>query len=38
MILTGAVIVGILGIGTNYLLLLIEDLITPKGIKISRTQ
>ncbi len=38
MILTGAVIVGILGVATNYLLLLVEDLITPKGIKISRTQ
>lgn len=38
MILTGAVIVGILGIATNYLLLLVEDLITPKGIKISRSQ
>lgn len=38
MILTGAVIVGLLGIATNYLLLLVEDLITPKGIKITRTQ
>lgn len=38
MILTGAVIVGILGIATNYLLLLIEDLITPRGIKIQRAQ
>jgi len=38
MILTGAVIVGVLGVATNYLLLLVEDIITPKGIKISRTQ
>ncbi len=38
MILTGAVVVGILGIATNYLLLLVEDLITPKGIKITRAQ
>ncbi|HUX20989.1 MAG TPA: ABC transporter permease [Spirochaetia bacterium] len=38
MILTGAVIVGILGIATNYLLLFVEELITPRGIKTTRTQ
>jgi len=38
MIVTGAVSVGLLGIATNYLLLLLEDLITPRGIKISRKQ
>lgn len=38
MVATGAVVVGVLGIATNYLLLLVEDLITPRGIKISRKQ
>lgn len=38
MVVIGALSVGILGIAMNYLLLLVEDLITPKGIKIARKQ
>jgi len=38
MVVVGAVAVGILGIATNYGLLLVEDVITPKGLKISRQQ
>jgi osmoprotectant transport system permease protein len=36
MVIIGAVIVALLGIGTNYGLLLLEEAITPKGVKISR--
>lgn len=38
MVVVGAVAVAILGIATNYGLLLVEDVITPKGLKISRGQ
>jgi osmoprotectant transport system permease protein len=36
MVLIGAILVGLLGIGTNYGLLQIEEWLTPRGIKISR--
>ena len=36
MVLTGALVVSILGIGVNYLLTYAEDLVTPKGLKIHR--
>lgn len=35
MVITGAVLVSVLGIGVNYLLLRIEDIVTPKGLKIA---
>ena len=38
MIITGTIVVTILGIGTNYLLLFIEDIITPKGLKIKKAE
>ncbi|MBM7559711.1 ABC transporter permease [Marinitoga litoralis] len=34
MIITGVILLALLGIGLNYLMLKIEDLITPKGLKI----
>ena len=37
MILTGTILVSILGIGTNYLLMKTEDWLTPKGLKITTT-
>ncbi len=36
MVLVGAVIVGALGIGMNYGLMKLEDVLTPRGVKISR--
>lgn len=36
MVLTGTVFVALLGIGTNFGLLKVEDVLTPRGIKISR--
>jgi osmoprotectant transport system permease protein len=36
MVLLGALIVSILGIGTNYGLLALEEIITPRGLKIER--
>ncbi len=36
MVLVGAILVSILGISVNYFLLMVEDLITPKGLKIKR--
>ena len=36
MVLVGAILVSILGIGVNYFLLLVEDWITPKGLKVKR--
>lgn len=36
MVLIGAILVGLLGIGTNYGLLQVEEWLTPRGIKISR--
>ncbi len=36
MVLVGAVLVGVLGIGMNYGLLKLEELLTPKGVKLSR--
>ncbi len=36
MVLIGAILVAALGIGTNYGLLKVEDLITPKGLKVAR--
>lgn len=36
MVLVGAILVSILGIGINYFLLLVEDWITPKGLKVKR--
>jgi len=36
MVLVGAVLVGALGIGMNYGLLKLEELLTPKGVKLSR--
>lgn len=38
MVLIGAVLVGLLGIGTNYALLQVEEWLTPRGIKITREQ
>lgn len=38
MILTGTVFVAILGIGTNFGLLKVEDVLTPKGLRISRAK
>lgn len=38
MVLLGAILVSILGIGVNYGLIKFEDFITPKGIKIGRKQ
>ena len=35
MVLVGAILVSILGIGVNYFLLLVEDWITPKGLKVK---
>jgi len=36
MVLVGAILVSILGIGVNYFLMLIEEWITPKGLKVKR--
>ncbi len=36
MVLVGAILVGLLGIGTNYGLLKLEELLTPKGVKLFR--
>ncbi len=36
MVVVGALTVALLGIGTNYLLLMVEEGITPKGIKVAR--
>jgi osmoprotectant transport system permease protein len=36
MVITGAILVSVLGIGMNYLLLRIEDFVTPKGLKVAR--
>ena len=36
MVLVGALLVSALGIGVNYFLLMIEDWITPKGLKIKK--
>src|SRR6056297_3894207 len=38
MVLVGAILVGALGIGTNYGLLKVEELLTPKGVKLSRSK
>ena len=38
MVLIGAIVVAALGIGTNYALLKLEDLITPRGLQVSREQ
>ena len=38
MVLIGAILVALLGIGTNYALLQLEEWLTPRGIKISRDQ
>jgi osmoprotectant transport system permease protein len=35
MVITGVILVSILGVLANYLLLKFEDLITPKGLKIK---
>ena len=35
MVITGAVLVSLLGIGMNYLLLKVEDVVTPKGLKVG---
>ena len=37
MILTGTILVSVLGIGTNYFLMKTEDWLTPKGLKIKTT-
>jgi osmoprotectant transport system permease protein len=36
MVLVGAILVSILGIGVNYFLILVEEWITPKGLKVKR--
>ena len=36
MVLVGAILVSIMGIAVNYFLLLVEDWITPKGLKVKR--
>jgi len=36
MVLVGAILVSVLGIGVNYFLLLVEDWVTPKGLKVKR--
>ena len=36
MVLVGALLISALGIGVNYFLLMIEDWITPKGLKIKK--
>jgi len=36
MVLVGAILVSVLGIGVNYFLLTVEDWVTPKGLKIKR--
>jgi len=36
MVLVGAILVSILGISVNYFLLMVEDWVTPKGLKIKR--
>ncbi len=36
MVLVGAILVAILGIGVNYFLMLLEIWITPKGLKVKR--
>ena len=36
MVLVGAILVSILGISVNYFLLMVEDWITPKGLKVER--
>ncbi len=38
MVLVGAISVGLLGIGTNYGLMHLETLLTPKGLKIARKE
>ncbi len=38
MVLVGAISVGLLGIGTNYGLMHLENLLTPKGLKIARKE
>ncbi|KAF2956349.1 ABC transporter permease [Marinitoga sp. 38H-ov] len=37
MIITGVILLALLGIGLNYLMLKIEEIITPKGLKIRNT-
>lgn len=36
MVLVGAILVSVLGIGANCLLLKIEDVVTPRGLKVER--
>jgi len=36
MVLVGAILVSILGIGVNCFLLMVEDWVTPKGLKVKR--
>lgn len=36
MVLVGAILVSMLGIGINFLLLKVEDWLTPKGLKVKR--
>ncbi len=36
MVLVGAILVSLLGIGVNYFLIVVEDWITPKGLKVKR--
>lgn len=38
MVLTGTVFVALLGIGTNFGLLKLEDVLTPRGIRLSRSK
>ena len=37
MVLVGAILVSALGISVNYLLLKVEDLVTPRGLKVVKT-
>lgn len=37
MIITGAIIISLLGIGFNFLFLKIEDIITPAGLKVKKS-
>lgn len=36
MVLTGTILVSALGIGINYLLIWVEDLVTPRGLKVNK--
>lgn len=36
MIISGTIIITVLGIGINYLLILVEELLTPKGLKVKK--